>query len=311
MAKYTESVACNYSHEVKWGLCHSAFRYNGYEIIYSDEQEICGGIGINLAKVWVHFSSLGMEVSCNGMLESWCKKQVEALVTILKSELARFNPDRHQQYLKVTKELMPTLGYSLPDSLPSPEKNSKSNPFYPVVSAFLLTSLSVFLFWAMWSETENWSIAIAVLFIIALGNVIRYTAEFAQYRNWKVLQTIVILSSLSSGAALSYIAWKNDFFDNRIIIETIVVLFVFFLLPGLIGLIILKEGKRKAQKGSIPDEALVMARYLKLNHHSESGMRNELSKRGWQRSEDQDKVFQALRAYHELQAEAKIHATKK
>src|ERR1044072_5337923 len=114
MATFSEIVICDYSPEIKWGICSSVFRYNGYEIAYSDESEICGNKGAITVKIWLQLVPLGVEVSCSGILESWCQKQVSDFVEIMNKELRMFTAQREQQYLNATKEQMPTLGYIIP-----------------------------------------------------------------------------------------------------------------------------------------------------------------------------------------------------
>lgn len=310
MASFSETVTCVYKAEITWGLCQSLLRFNGYEIAYADETEICGTRGVNQVKIWLRISPTTVEVSCKGMLESWCKKKVEEFSEVLKREIASYTPQREQQYLKVTREHMPTLGYVLPEKISTPLLPGKAMPAYPFAAGLAYVAIAVGLFYALWSDTENWSMAVLVGSIVGLGFTIRQTAIWAHYYNWKVLRLLLVACSLVLGGSTFYITWGHGFFEHKTTGLYLTMLFFFFVVPSIGGLGVLREGRLKVQKAAIPTDVLMLARFLSLQHHAEVGIRSELSKRGWYSEEDQNKVFDALESYYDEQQLQKQNAEK-
>ena len=310
MASFSEVVPFVRSAEISWGLSHSVLRYNGYEIPYSDEMEICGTRGVNQVKLWLQISSTSIEVSCKGLMESWCRKKVEEFTSMLKKEISSYSAQREQQYLKVTREHMPTLGYVLPANLAAPLPVERPKPFYAFGVAIILLALLTALYSEMWSAKENWSAVVLLGGGPALGFAIRYSAVFGRYYDWKTLRILLVISSVIFSSIAFYIGMNRGIFDQKTTGAIVFMVIGFFCLPTLVGIAVLREGKQKVQKERVPVQVLVFARYLAFQNHSEASISSELSKRGWASNEDQRKVFDALQSYYEVQGILKTNLKK-
>lgn len=299
MASYSEVVVSRHPYELNWGLGHLVLNISGFEIPYADEEEICGVKGVNQVRVWLRISSSTIEVSCKGLVESWCKKHVQEFCKALEREMVSGSSKKEEQYQQVVKRHMPVLVYKIPEKVCSPVPDPLSKSWIMFAAGIVSTTLLVVLFRATWdsSSETNWGGAILLGSGPALGYIIRYSAKAGNFHKWKVARLFLTVCAIVFGVTVYIVAYKNGGFEGEKLIRTIIKLFAFFVLPTLTGYAVLSEGKQKHEESAVPDEILLLLRYLFFKNYQEIEVRSTLSKLGWCSEVDQNKAIKAFEAF--------------
>lgn len=311
MARYSETINCSLPVSVRWALREQTLRFNGYEVVYKDEDEIIARSETNYEKLHVTIVGAGVHVSSQGIFPGPRRKRVQDFVNWFGREIKRLTPEQQQKLAAEANKHVVTDEYAPPSKLPSPPPEQKSTLFYALITVLLLSILAGFLYERLRFLENNWSFVLLLSIGPAIGYGVRYAASFGNYSRISALRIVVITGTLAVGIW----AFQYDYFQGLLSGKTNGQLIFFvagcFIVPTIIGITILKEGVQKVHKGAIPEEVLRFAIYIAQKGNDEATLRFELSKRGWVLENDQNKVIDALRAHQQIQQVDKHTALKR
>ena len=216
--------------------------------------------------------------------------------------------------------------YEIPNALPQPEKQVTSKSWIPIIGSLVLSIFLGFLI-AYFTIQFTYFIGIyevATGFLIGLG--FKFLIKLSNYTNfdrlnYMLIGVILVAYILNQYFLYGFIMSENNFepigFVNFIQLRLEQGLTLESLNTGWIGLVIswifqigLTYGVAQIQISShlteyqlekIPMEVMDFALYHFIKGKNETAVRQELSKMGWSKKEDQNDVFESIGALHAVQ----------
>jgi len=216
--------------------------------------------------------------------------------------------------------------YEIPETLPQPQKQTKSKYWIPLIGGIVVAITLGFLI-AFMSVKVTYIIGfyeVAIGFL--LGFSFKYLIKFSNYTNFEKLNYILIAVVLLTYFLNQYFSYQLIISENKI--ESLGFynfiklrlqegLTIDSLNTGWIGLLVswifqigftyalayiqLASNLSKYQLQKIPMEVIDFAYYHFVKGKDENGVRQELSNKGWKKIKDQNAVFEAMGAVQGLQ----------
>lgn len=332
--QYEEEFSTELNAVVFFPIIHEVIEKLDWEIIFQDKsfievkrpaQGFHWGQKITITyesgKVTVNSKSLGNEMWDFGRNS----KRVKLFIYAFQELEKQYD---HQALVELEEEVEKINNwedYEIPEALPLPVEQSPPKIWIPIVGGIFMSVILGFLI-AFLTRNIGYVIGlyeVGVGFLIALG--FKYLIRASNYTDFNKLTYIIIGVILSTYVLNQYFIYEliiseNDIpsfgfldfikfrFQEGLIIESIntgwIGLVISWIVQGGLTYSITQYTNAynltQYQLEKVPTEVVDFAFYHFVKKKSETEVRNELSKMGWTKTEDQDDVFVSISALQEI-----------